>query len=376
MKPYIYVRGIKNVDHTVFAVDEGQKTYYDPRFNRTLPYSSGQQVKRSILAAMLEALGSKPAPITFNYVIKEGKNNNKELTQGEPWSPCDPTLPDQLLGGWMRVPKKADTDKKIKQKDLSLEEIEAGQNLKRRSPFSISALRPLHPLLSGVDHENLTFDRSENPDHNPVIVRDEKGNILTEKEIQEFLTGHGRTISRRNWIPDHKRATGIFVYDIAIDLRRLFCVSKNNHEPEIGVATTEKLKKAGWVESKNYFGECFVMPEAERKKLIDAISEGIFNWQINSNQSRTYSPMETLAVAISDNAHLISNAIRAELPEDSEDRVKAVPVVENADGLDIFYTPNLKSFLNTLPEYDINAYVKAASDLKEKLLAFNYEKQL
>lgn len=374
MKPYIYIRGIKNVDHTVFAVDDGQKTYYDPRFSHALPYSSGQQVKRSVLTAILEELGAKPAPITFNYVIKKSKDS-KELTQGEPWSPCDPTIPDQLLGGWMRVPKKQDKQKK-KAADMSPEEVEALQNLKRRSPFSISAMRPLHPLLSGVDHENLTFDRSENPDHHPVIVRDEKGKELSEKEIQEFLTANSREITRRNWIPDNKRATGIFVFDIAIDLRRLFCVSKNTHEPEIGVATTEKLKSAGWHESENYFGECFVMPQKEREKLIDAISEGIFNWQISSNQSRTYSPMETLAVAISDNAHLISNTIRAELPEENESAMRVTPVVEKPEGVDVFYTPNLKGFISGLPDYDMNAYTKAAENLKKRLSEFNYEKQL
>lgn len=33
----------------MFCVEDGQKTYYDPQFGRNLPYSSGQQVKRSVL---------------------------------------------------------------------------------------------------------------------------------------------------------------------------------------------------------------------------------------------------------------------------------------------------------------------------------------
>lgn len=37
----------------------------------------------------------------------------------------------------------------------------------------------------------------------------------------------------RKWIPDNTRATGLFVYDVAIDLRRLFCVPTNQLEPEI-----------------------------------------------------------------------------------------------------------------------------------------------
>ena len=28
--PYLFIRGLRQVDHTVFSVQEGQKTYYDP----------------------------------------------------------------------------------------------------------------------------------------------------------------------------------------------------------------------------------------------------------------------------------------------------------------------------------------------------------
>ena len=46
---FIYLRGLKHAAFTVFCVENGQKTYYDPQFNARVPYSSGQQVKRSIL---------------------------------------------------------------------------------------------------------------------------------------------------------------------------------------------------------------------------------------------------------------------------------------------------------------------------------------
>lgn len=45
MKPYIYIRTLKHAEHTVFCVQEGQKAYFDPLFNRMVPYSSGQQIK-------------------------------------------------------------------------------------------------------------------------------------------------------------------------------------------------------------------------------------------------------------------------------------------------------------------------------------------
>ena len=70
MNPYIYLRALKHADHTVFCVSDGQKSYYDPQFNRAVPYSSGQQVKRSILQMVVDELNVPMAPITFNYNTK------------------------------------------------------------------------------------------------------------------------------------------------------------------------------------------------------------------------------------------------------------------------------------------------------------------
>ena len=56
MNPFIYLRALKHAEHTVFCVEDGQKTYYDPQFSRRVPYSSGQQVKRSILQSVTDIL--------------------------------------------------------------------------------------------------------------------------------------------------------------------------------------------------------------------------------------------------------------------------------------------------------------------------------
>ena len=131
--------------------------------------------------------------------------------------------------------------KKGEEKKDSKEEKE-NSVVKRRSPLSISAMRPLHPLLAGVDKENLTFDRSDRPDHHPVNVRMEgKEEPLTEAEIEEFLDVNNRTLPRRSWIPDNNRTSGLFVYDIAIDLRTLFAVSTNQPEPEISTTYSVTL---------------------------------------------------------------------------------------------------------------------------------------
>lgn len=350
MNSFIYLRALKHAEHTVFCVQDGQKTYFDPQFNHVVAYSSGQQVKRSILETLTDELGVQMAPVTFNYNI----NAKKELENKEPWSPCDPNYVDQLLGGWMRAAGE-------------------GQILKRRSPLSISAMRPIHPLLAGVDKENLTFDRSDRPDQHPVNVR-MGDKLLTEEEIEAYLQDNNRTLPRRNWIPENARTSGLFVYDIAIDLRTLFCVSTNQHEPEISKERIEELKGKGWKLSKNVFGECLVLPKEEREKIIPALAKALINWRITSNQARTFSLMETLAVAISENANTLAAAIRAKLVDDGE-KPKAKPIVDETAGADLFVTLPCSSYIVTENE-SADALQKAEAKLIEMMVAFDYENQL
>lgn len=349
MNQFIYLRGLKHAEHTVFCVQDGQKTYFDPQFNRVVAYSSGQQVKRSILQALTDELGVQMAPVTFNYNI----NAKQELENKEPWSPCDPKFVDQLLGGWMRAGD--------------------GPTKKRRSPLSISAMRPIHPLLAGVDKENLTFDRSDHPNLHPVNVR-MGDKLLTEEEIEEYLQTNERTLPRRNWIPENARTSGLFVYDIAIDLRTLFCVSTNQHEPEISKEMIEDLKTKGWVLSKNVFGECLVLPKDEREKIIPALAKSLINWRITSNQARTFSLMETLAIAISDNANTIAGAIRAKLIDDGE-KPKAKPIVDATAGANVFVTLPCANYIVTESE-SAEALQKAEDKLIEMMRNFDYENQL
>ena len=350
MNSFIYLRALKHAEHTVFCVQDGQKTYFDPQFNRIVAYSSGQQVKRSILETLTDELGVQMAPVTFNYNI----NAKKELENKEPWSPCDPNYVDQLLGGWMRAAGE-------------------GQILKRRSPLSISAMRPIHPLLAGVDKENLTFDRSDRPDQHPVNVR-MGDKLLTEEEIEAYLQDNNRTLPRRNWIPENARTSGLFVYDIAIDLRTLFCVSTNQHEPEISKDKIEELKGKGWKLSKNVFGECLVLPKEERERIIPALAKALINWRITSNQARTFSLMETLAVAISDNANTLAAAIRAKLVDDGE-KPKAKPIVDETAGADLFVTLPCSSYIVTENE-SAAALQKAEERLVQLMKDFDYENQL
>lgn len=358
MTDFLYIRGLKSVAHTVFGVSAGQKFYYDPQFSTRMPYSSGQQVKRSILEVFLAELGVSPAPVTFvSNLDKSGK-----LGEGEPWSACDPRHPDQLVGGWMRAQKGGDN-----------------RTVKRRSPLSISAMRPLHPLLAGMSSENLTFDRRDRPDLHPTIVRDERNDsrMLTDEEKIELMKQQpGRSLHLK-YIQDQSRASGLFVYDVAVDLRTLFCVSSNDTEPEVTPAIREALTAAGWQPGLNAFGPCLVCPAELREKLIPALAKALLDWRILTNQSRTFDLMKTLAVAVSDNANSIGAAIRAKLVPESEgsERPKARPVLERIAGVDLFIAPNAAEYVFT-EEERADALALAEQEIIRRLRAFDYSHQM
>lgn len=351
---FIYLRGCKHAAFTVFCVEDGQKSYYDPQFNVRVPYSSGQQVKRSIMGKLNEVLNVEPSPTEFYFdVDKKGA-----LKEGEVLSSCDPHYVDQLLGGWMRTPKGG------KEKAV-----------KRRSPFSISAMTPLHPLLASVPKENISFDRSDRPNVHKVIVRDANGNVLTDEQVSIFLNGSDRSLYRK-WIPDNTRATGLFVYDVAIDLRRLFCVPTNQLEPEITSDMVETLKNDGWKVVNTVFGECLLMPKEQREKIIPAIADALIDWHITSNQARTFSLMETLAIAVSDNANTLAAAIRAKLIDgDNDSKPKAKPIIDEHAGAATYVTLPCASYIVTETE-SADALEKAKQDLVNRMLAFDYENQL
>lgn len=352
--PYIYLRGLRYAVHTVFGVNDGQKFFTDPQFGRRMAYSSGQQVKRSIM----EALNLPFAAITFNWEIDK---KTQKASQKEPHSPCDPTFADQLLGGYMKA--------------------ESGSfTVKRRSPLSISAMRPLHPLLGGIEFptENLTFDRTSHPDHHQVNVYwvdgKKRGEKISEGELEEWLTNNQRNLPNKAYIQDQKRASGLFVYDIAIDLRTLFCVSSNKLEPELFPHIEEKLIAEDWVAGENVFGKCMICPEPKRKEIIESLADALINWRITSNQARTFSLMETVALAISDNANQIAYAIRGDLRDDTE-RPQATPKFDETAKAKLYITPSAAGHIAGATG-TTDALDKAKQDLIDTMLSFPYETQL
>lgn len=368
MKPFIYLRGLRHVEHTVFSVEDGQKFYFDQQFNQKIAYSSGQQVKRSIVESMTSLLNVPFAAITFNWEIK---GNNAEMKQ--PYHACNPYHADQLIGGYMRS-------------------ISDEVTVKRRSPLSISSMRPIHPLLGGLEREKeaANFDRKGRPAeyktsdsdlftegvNNVRVYRVDKNKQveLSKKELTAWLNDKSRQLPPHFYKPDSQsRASGLFVYDIAIDLRTLFCVSTNKLEPELFPEVEQKLREVGWKEGQNIFGKCLIAPKKVREEIIPALAHALINWRITSNQARTFSLMETVAIAISDNANQIAYAIRGDLREDTE-RQQAIPRIDETAKADLFITPIAASFISGASG-SADAIEMAEQKLVELIKDFPFEEQ-
>lgn len=366
MKKTVYIRTLKHVDYSVFCVQDGQKSYYDPQFGHLQPYSSGQQVKRSIISELCQTTGRTLAPIDFYWVKETDKNKKTTFKEGEVLASADPAYPDQLFGGYMKATKREEKTETKDEKNPSFV-------VKRRSPLSISAMRPLHPLLAGLSKENASFDRTDAPT-SQVIVK-EGGRILSAEEVTKILEAENRSLPKRKFLQDQKRATGLYVTDICIDLERLFSISLDPIEPEVYINIAEQLVTEGWQHGKNSYGTCLIAPKALREELIPALAHSLLNWRITSNQARTFSLMETLAVAISDNAQHIAGAIRARLREDS-DKPAATPFLDQNALAELFIALPAEGYITGDFGATPDALEQAQAKLVEMLMAYDYEKSV
>ena len=86
-----------------------------------------------------------------------------------------------------------------------------------------------------------------------------------------------------------------------------------------------------------------------------------------------FSLMETLAIAVSDNANAIAAAIRAKLIDDSE-KPKAKPIVDANAGADLFVTLPCASYIVTECESP-DAIENAKQNLIKRMSDFDYENQ-
>jgi hypothetical protein len=308
----IHLTQLRNVEHTVFCVQEGQKKRYDPVWQRYVAFSSGQQVKKCIVDHAMEVLGIEDAPVTFHEKI----NGMGKLENAHIQTLNDPSYPDLLIRGWMDAGA-------------------TGGAIKRKSALNISPMTPLHPLLARVDIENLTFDRSQKPENHKVLVISPDGEHMSKEEVTSFLDDNQRTLPVRHWVPNNPRTSGLYIQKLCLDLSRLFAVRINSNEPEVDVEVKEKLIKNGWKKGRNQFGDVLVAPKEMRQEIIPALSAAMLNWKITSNQSTTYSPMLPVAFAIGSDAMKTNMAIRSRLVEKDQ----AEPVIQAVEGVDLFLTP-------------------------------------
>ena len=226
--------------------------------------------------------------------------------------------------------------------------------------------------------EAVSFDRSSKPENHIVkvyAIEDGKREEIPQEELNEWLTKNNRSLGPKYYNPSGQtRATGLFVYDVAIDLRTLFCVSTNRLEPELFPNVDSKLREEGWVDGKNVFGKCLILPKAQRDKIIPALAHALLNWRITSNQSRTFSLMETLAIAISDNANQLAYAIRGELRDDV-DRPSASPRIDETAEAEIFIAPSCSGYIaGTIGS--AQALIEAEKKLIDLMMDFDYENQM
>ena len=134
----------------------------------------------------------------------------------------------------------------------------------------------------------------------------------------------------------------------------------------------QKLKENGWKETQNIFGACLVCPKERREEIIPALAKALINWRITSNQARTFSLMETLAIVISDNANKIAASIRGKLIEER----KAKPVIDaTIDETEVFVTLPAEGYILGI-EGSNNAIDDAEQKLIELMMAFDYENQV
>jgi len=115
-------------------------------------------------------------------------------------------------------------------------------------------------------------------------------------------------------------------------------------------------------------------PKELRDKVIPSLANALINWRITSNQSRTFSLMETLVLVVSGNANKLPAAIRAKLIGGSE-KPKAKLIVENIDGADVFVTLPAAGYFITEIE-SVDALDEAEKGLKEMMVNYGYENQI
>jgi len=356
----INIKVLKHVRQGVLCVDSAQKVCWDPVFRVFTPYSSGQQVKRCIIQLMCTVIGVLLSPITFWSKITD-KGVDK-IGEHQIWSSCNPKYVNELVGGHMKTRKRGAGDA-----------FGIGTK-KRRGPVSFSALTVLHALLSVVFDECVTFDRSGIPG-NIVHVVDADENEIPAEEVKKFCDNFEVNIPARHFVKPQKRMGGLFVHTVIIDQNALFTVQLDEREPSIDDCVRDELISLGWLQTVNDKGKCLVAPKSVRDQVIPALAHAIINWTVDSNQSRSSTEFQTVAVAMSKTSPKVWNSISAVVSKADDGKSMATPVLRKYDGVDLFVDDSASQFFFEA-ETDEDALLKAEARIIEMLNDFDYENQM
>lgn len=362
--PKVHIRILRHVTHGIFCVgDKGQKLYWDPtggEGGRNLPFSSGPQVKHSIVNLILDVLNEEGSPTTFMHVPETGD----KMKQDTSFTAADPRYTEDLVRGMLRMPDDREPLPKGKKHSTAL---------KRRSPMSISYMVAVHPLLASFCDTTGTVDRRGRKNVT-IAVRDagKTRRAWSEKEIEKYIADTGNDLPPTKFIKSTVTATGLFVEDIEINVHRLFSVELNRKEPEIEDSTAEGLRALGWVEIERYGRRYLTVPPEKRAKLAYAVAYGLLNWKTDTNQARAYSPEVVHAVAIAENnAGAPPMAIYGKLLEDAENgkrRASAQVRYRTDVGAQLFITIHAEH--DAVVDGDPQAIEKAVEVLAQLFLKF------
>lgn len=365
-KNYLYVRIIREVDMAVLSVGEdGQKKFFDPISGQYLPYSTGQQVKYSVMERYRSNLNVSPAQLMIVHRSdKDGKVKEGEIYFDDP----NPAFAELLLRGYFRNIKRKG-DKKGKQSKVEIEDEDDSDDrdttiIKRRSPMSISSLVPLNSRLATIQtvSGSVCVDRTSSAQFHKLVFDDGVRLILFDDVKDEKI--RSRMKPRKFDKSKKSYAHGIMVCDFALDLDRLFAVSLQVQEPEVSLKVIENLRANNWFEFFHpQIGNMLGLPMELRGELIEAMSDALINWRITSNQTQHFTPMNTLAVTVSTSANEITSCVIPVFSRNDKDRDILVNFdIEETKNSKVFVSKSIKMLT---PEYNGSCSIgamDAASD--------------
>lgn len=337
---FLYIRVIKELIHTVLVVGQrdktrngfnGQKKYYDNFFKKWVGFAGGSTVKRHIVERFMGLVGEQLSPVIFQLKKVKGED---ELREDIVINTCNPLNMDQHLRGYMLTTKDQDTT-----------------NVKRRSPLSISALTPVHPLLASCYGEMGVVDRS-NVKGNKITIIGENGKQLESEEVKRLLgTKNGSKLANhRKLIDSNGRMSGIYEMTMAINLDRLFSVELNEIDSEVTPEVESQLRENGWKEEHKNGFNYLVAPKEYQDKIVKNLADAIINFRVFSNQSSTFSAMPVLAVSVTKEASKLHKGIVARITKGSDTDANSQSValqINEVDGLQNFISSQMAKYVLT-----------------------------